>query len=107
MTEEEARNAVFALISKWCVEVGGRFNVTIEEHSAEIGPVRPRRVAWYSGNSFGFSAEYRAMTWQELLPLMEAEPEGYLYLNEWEQGYEWDEAKRKEQAARLMALDED
>ncbi len=100
--EEKARGEVFALLSKWCGEVGECFRCEISEHSPEStdpkGGDRPRRVSWHSGDSFGFSAEYRAMSWAALLPLMEAEPEGYIYLNEWD---------LSKPAGELMAMDED
>ena len=100
--EKKARGAVFALISQWCGEVGECFSVSIDEHSPESttpkGGDRPRRVSWYSGDRFGFSAEYRAMTWAGLLELMKEEPEGYSYQNEWD---------LSKPAADLMKLDED
>ena len=86
--EEKARGEVFALLSQWCGDVGECFSFEVAEHSPEStdpkGGDRPRRVSWYSGDSFGFSAEYRAMTWAGLLELMKEEPEGYSYQNEWD-----------------------
>jgi hypothetical protein len=86
--EEKVRGEVFALLSKWCGEVGECFNVEVSEHSPEStdpkGGDRPRRVSWYSGDSMGFSAEFRAMTWAGLLELMEVDPEGVIYQNEWD-----------------------
>lgn len=92
---EFARRMVFARLADWSREAGEHFNVSISEAIFGKGPIR---VAWYSGDSFGFSAEYRAKDWDTLLSMMDAEPEGFNYANEWD---------LKLSAEELLAPDED
>lgn len=92
---EFARRMVFARLADWSREVGERFQVSIAEANFGKGPIR---VLWYSGDSFGFSAEYRAPDWAKLLELMDAEPEGFNYAHEWD---------LKMSAEELLAPDED